>query len=45
MGELVAARDQAARAMLFEAAERYKRDMDALRLLSIRERRLSQGGG
>ncbi len=40
--ELAAARDQSARAMRFEEAQRYQRDLDALSLLASRERRLSR---
>jgi DNA polymerase-3 subunit epsilon len=39
---LAADRDQSAAAMRFEEANRRNRDLDALRLLSIRERRLRQ---
>jgi excinuclease UvrABC nuclease subunit len=42
IGRLAAARDQAASAMRFEEAQRYKRDLDTIRTLAIRERRLSQ---
>ncbi len=40
--QLAAARDQAARAMRFEEAQRHQRDLDALSLLASRERRLSR---
>ena len=40
--QLAAARDQASRAMRFEAAQRHQRDLDALSLLASRERRLSR---
>ena len=39
---LAAARDQASRAMRFEEARRYQRDLDALAIFASRERRLSQ---
>ncbi|HEY2107424.1 MAG TPA: hypothetical protein VGH29_16620, partial [Candidatus Binataceae bacterium] len=39
---LAAARDQASRAMRFEEAQRYQRDLDALAIFASRERRLSQ---
>jgi DNA polymerase-3 subunit epsilon len=39
---LVAARDQASRAMRFEEAQRHQRDLDALSTLASRERRLSR---
>ena len=42
MAMLAADRDQSAAAMRFEEANRRNRDLDALRLLSIRERRLRQ---
>lgn len=42
MTAIAAARDQAARAMRFEEAQRHHRDLEALRLLSIRGSRLSQ---
>jgi hypothetical protein len=40
--QLAAARDQASRAMRFEAAQRHQRDLDTLSLLASRERRLSR---
>jgi len=40
--ELAAARDRSARAMRFEEAQRYQRDLDALSLMASRERRLSR---
>ena len=42
MNRLAAERDQASAAMRFEEANRRNRDLDALRVLSIRERRLRQ---
>jgi DNA polymerase-3 subunit epsilon len=42
MTRLAAERDAASAAMRFEEAKRRQRDLDALRLLSIRERRLRQ---
>jgi DNA polymerase III subunit epsilon len=42
LSQLAAARDQAARAMRFEEAQRHQRDLDALAALASRERRLSQ---
>jgi DNA polymerase-3 subunit epsilon len=42
MSRLAAERDQSAAAMRFEEANRRHRDLDALRMLSIRERRLRQ---
>ncbi len=42
MARLAEMRDQAAAAMRFEEAARHQRDLAALRLLSIRERRLRQ---
>jgi DNA polymerase-3 subunit epsilon len=40
--QLAAARDQSARAMRFEEAQRHRRDLDALSLLAAGERRLSR---
>ena len=40
--QLAAARDQSARAMRFEEAQRHQRDLDALSLFASRERRLSR---
>jgi len=39
---LAEARDQASRAMRYEEAHRYQRDLDALGMLAVRERRLSR---
>jgi DNA polymerase III subunit epsilon len=42
LGQLAAARDQAAAAMRFEEAQRHRRDLETLSVLAARERRISR---